>query len=77
MSTQIRFNGTSPVFHFIDSHPRFDWWSIIQESGHLVKHKGQSLEDGYISQVIVPEEYENTIRSQTVLQSLDILCAFL
>lgn len=71
---QIRFNGTSPGFHFVDSHPRFEWWSIIQNSGPLVKHKGTSLVDGYISQMIVPEEYKDIVKNQNVFKSLDIPC---
>ncbi len=74
---QIRFNGASPGFHFVDSHPRFEWWSIIQESGPLVKHKGTPLGDGYISQITVPQEYRNILKDQRVLESLQIPCVFL
>lgn len=70
-SMQIQFNGNGPIFHHVDSNPKFDWWSIIQHITHPILYKNRTLSPGYICHMTIPHgKYSENITKDPLIASL-------
>ena len=70
-SMQIQFNGNGPIFHHVDSNPKFDWWTIIQHITHPIPYKNRTLSPGYICHMTIPHgKYSENITKDPLIASL-------